>query len=189
LPFEGQWLVFWGGDSRELNHHHDSRSERFAFDFLIVDDEGRTHQGEGKQNEDYYAFGRPVLAPADGVVTDVVTGVRDNTPGAMNPSFAGGNAVILRHREHEVSVLCHFQQGSIRVKRGERVKQGQVLGLCGNSGNSSEPHIHYHVQNTPAMPGTTGLRCAFEKITVARDGKSETRTNYAPQKGDLVSPP
>jgi len=90
LPFEGQWFVLWGGDSRELNHHHDMPHERFAFDFVIVDREGRTHTGEGKENKDYYAFGRPVLAPADGVVTDVITGVRDNTPGSMNPVFAGG---------------------------------------------------------------------------------------------------
>lgn len=104
----------------------------------------------------------------------------------MNPTFAGGNAVIIRHAENEVSLLAHFQQGSIRVHRGERVKQGQVLGLCGNSGNSSEPHIHFHVQNTPIFPDATGLRCQFEKITVTRNGKNESRTNYSPIKGDIV---
>jgi hypothetical protein len=187
LPLKGQWLVYWGGDTRELNRHHDSPQERFAFDFLVVDEAGRSHQGDGKVNEDYYAFGQPVLAPADGVVTDVITGVRDNTPGSMSPSFAGGNTVILRHREHEVSVLCHFQQGSIQVERGERVKQGQVLGFCGNSGMSSEPHIHFHVQNTPITQDATGLRCVFEKITVTRNGKSESRMNYSPVKGDIVS--
>ena len=186
LPFEGEWLVFWGGDTRELNHHHDTPNQRFAFDFVVVDKAGKTHKGEGKENEDYYAFSQPVLAPADGVVTDVVTGVRDNAPGSMNPGFAGGNAIILMHREHEVSVLCHFQQGSIRVKCGEAVKRGQVLGLCGNSGNSSEPHIHFHVQNTPVFQDGTGLRCVFKKITVTRDGKSESRTGYSPVKGDIV---
>lgn len=80
LPFEGNWLVAWGGDTKELNFHHDSVQQRFAFDFVVVDDKGRSHQGNGRSNEDYYAFGQPVLAPADGVVTDVVTGVRDNAP-------------------------------------------------------------------------------------------------------------
>ena len=186
LPFDGQWLVFWGGESKELNHHHDSASQRFAFDFLIVDESGRTHQGKGKENKDYFAFGQPVLAPADGVVTDVITGVRDNTPGYMNPTFAGGNAVILMHCENEVSVLAHFQQGSIRVKCGDKVKRGQVLGLCGNSGNSSEPHVHFHVQNTSITQDATGLRCVFEKITVTRDAKSESRMSYSPVKGDIV---
>jgi len=188
LPFEGRWLVLWGGDRRELNRHHDSPGQRFAFDFLVVDEAGRSHQGEGHQNEDYYAFGLPVLAPADGVVTDVVTGVRDNKPGSMNPAFAAGNTVVIRHREHEVSFLIHLQHGSIRVKCGERVKKGQVLGLCGNSGYSSEPHLHFHVQNTPIVQDGTGLRCAFEKVTVTRDGKSESKTGYAPVKGDIVSP-
>jgi hypothetical protein len=186
LPFAGQWLVYWGGDSAEQNHHHPSRNQRFAFDFLVVDAAGRSHQSNGKENEDYYAFGQPVLAPADGVVTDVITGVRDNTPGSMNPSFAGGNTVILSHREHEVSVLCHFQQGSIQVKRGERVKQGQVLGFCGNSGMSSEPHIHFHVQNTPITQDATGLRCPFERVLVTKGGKTELVTDYAPVKGERV---
>ncbi len=189
LPFQDQWLVFWGGDTRELNQHHDSPQQRFAFDFLIVDETGRSYRGEGRTNEDFYAFGQPVLAPADGVVTDVVTGVRDNTPGVMNPTFAGGNAVIIQHALHEVSLLAHFQQGSIRVKCGDQVKQGQVLGLCGNSGNSSEPHIHFHLQNTPITPDATGLRCVFEKVVVTRDGKSLSQTEYSPVKGDLVRNP
>ncbi len=99
---------------------------------------------------------------------------------------ASGNTVILIHREHEVSVLGHFQQGSIRVKCGDKVKRGQVLGLCGNSGNSSEPHLHFHVQNTPVLHDGTGLRCVFEKITVTGNGKSESRTSYSPVKGDIV---
>lgn len=189
IPFDGQWLVLWGGDSRALSgHHYDSPHQRFAFDFVVVDPSGRTHQGDGKDNTDYYAFGLPILAPADGVVTDVITGVRDNTPGSINTAFAGGNAVILQHREHEVSVLAHLQHGSIRVTCGQRVKRGQVLGLCGNSGTSSEPHLHFHVQNTPIFQDATGLRCLFDHLTVTRDGKTESKTAYSPVKGDLVRP-
>lgn len=186
LPFEDRWLVLWGGDTRELNHHHDAIQERFAFDFLIVDQAGRHHQGEGRDNKDYYAFGRPVVAPANGVVTDVVTGIRDNSPGSMNPSFAGGNTVMIMHNANEVSVLCHLQQDSILVKRGDTVKRGQTIALCGNSGCSSEPHVHFHVQNTPITQDATGLRCVFDSIVVTKDGKSESRTNCFPVKGDIV---
>jgi hypothetical protein len=182
LPFEDKWLVGCADESL----HHASPLERFALDFVVVDETGCSHQGEGKENTDYYAFGMPVLAPADGVVTDVVTGIRDNSPGSINPSCAIGNAVFLMHQEHEVSVLAHLQQGSIRVKCGERVKQGQVLGFCGNSGYSFQPHIHFQVQNTPVMQDATGLRCVFEKITVTIDGKGESRTSHAPVKGDIV---
>jgi hypothetical protein len=189
LPFDGQWSVVWGGDTKELNQHHDTLNQRYAFDFLVTDGAGKSHQGDGQRNEDYFAFGQPVLAPADGVVTEVITGVRDNTPGSMNPYSALGNAVIIEHREHEVSVLAHFQQGSIRVKAGDHVTSGQVLGLCGNSGNSSEAHVHYHLQNTPIIQDGTGIRCLFDKVSVLKDGSRESKASYSPVKGDLVTRP
>ena len=187
LPLEGRWLVFWGGDTRELNHHHDVPNQRYAFDFLVADEKGKTHKGEGKSNADYYAFGKLILAPAAGVVTDVIRGVRDNTPGSMNPYSALGNAVFIRHREHEVSVLAHFKQGSIRVKAGDRVTVGQLIGLCGNSGNSSEPHLHYHLQNTSIIQDGTGIKVRFEKVVLTREGKVQTKRAYSPIKGDIVS--
>ncbi len=186
LPFEGQWMVFWGGDIKTLNLHHDVPNQRYAFDFLKINQNGKTHKNDGKNNEDYYAFGQEVLAPADGLVTEVIQGVRDNVPGSMNPYSALGNAIILKHREYEVSVLAHFKQNSIRVKVGDKVKQGQVLGLCGNSGNSSEAHIHYHLQNTPIVQDGTGINCIFSAVVVSRDGKTRTEEKYSPIKEDII---
>src|SRR5262249_19141843 len=188
LPFHGRWFVFWGGDTPELNYHHDSIPQRFAFDLLGVGPDGKTHKGEGSRNEDYYAFGREVLAPADGVVTEVIDGVRDNVPGSMNPLSALGNAVFIQHSKHEVSVLAHFKQGSINVRAGDAVKKGQVLGLCGNSGNSSEPHIHYHLQNTPVIQEATGIKCYFAEIELEKEAKKTTQRSYSPVKGDIISP-
>lgn len=187
LPFKGRWKVIWGGDTKELNLHHDAQNQRFAFDFLMVDEEGNSHGGQGRANRDYYAFGKDVLAPADGMVTDVIDGVRENVPGSMNPYSALGNAVFIQHREHEVSVLAHLKLGSIRVKVGDRIKEGQVIGLCGNSGNSSEPHLHYHLQNTPVIQDGTGIKCHFRTVVVTRDGKAEPRQNYSPIRGDVVA--
>lgn len=187
LPFHGRWLVFWGGDTPELNHHHDDRAQRFAFDFLGVGPDGQTFRGDGTRNEDYYAFGRDVLAPADGIVIEVIEGVRDNTPGSMNPYAALGNAVFIQHSPHEVSVLAHFQQGSIQVKVGDRVQQGQTLGRCGNSGHSSEPHLHYHLQHTAVIQDAVGIKCFFKDVVVEdRQGRS-LRPTYSPIKGDIVS--
>jgi murein DD-endopeptidase MepM/ murein hydrolase activator NlpD len=186
LPFKGKWLVFWGGDTKELNYHHDTPNQRFAFDFIGVGEDGKTHKGEGKTNEDYYAFGREVIAPADGVVTDVINGVRDNVPGSMNPYSAVGNAVIIQHRESEVSVLAHLKLDSIKVKAGDKVTAGQLIGLCGNSGNSSEPHLHYHLQNTPVIQDGTGIKCIFQKVTAVKDGQEQVKTNYSPVKGDII---
>ena len=188
LPFKEEWFVFWGGDTVELNYHHNNPAQRFAFDLVAVGADGRTHTADGTRNEDYYAFGREILAPADGVVTEVIDGVRDNVPGSMNPLSALGNAVFLQHREHEVSVFAHFIQGSTKVKLGDKVKRGQLLGLCGNSGNSSEPHLHYHLQNSPIIQDATGIKCFFENVSVEQKGSKLKKPSYSPIKGDLVSP-
>jgi murein DD-endopeptidase MepM/ murein hydrolase activator NlpD len=186
LPFKGKWLVLWGGDTKELNQHHDVANQRFAFDFVVADETGKTHKGDGSANEDYFAFGREVISPADGEVTDVISGVRDNVPGSMNPYSAVGNAVIIRHRENEVSVLAHLKLDSIKVKVGDKVARGQLIGLCGNSGNSSEPHLHYHLQNTAIIQDGTGIKCLFHKITVISSGQQQVKTDYSPVKGDVV---
>jgi hypothetical protein len=186
LPFKGKWLVFWGGDTKELNYHHDTPNQRFAFDFLGVNEEGKTHKGDGKINEDYFAFGREIIAPADGVVTEVINGVRDNVPGSMNPYSAVGNAVLIQHRDNEVSVMAHFKFDSIKVRVGDKVAKGQLIGLCGNSGNSSEPHLHYHLQNTPVIQDGIGIKCLFQKVTIIKDGQPQIKTGYSPVKADII---
>jgi hypothetical protein len=186
LPFKGRWLVQWGGDTKELNQHHDVPNQRFAFDFLGVGDDGKTRKGDGTKNEDYYAFAREVVAPAEGIVTDVIEGARDNVPGSMNSYSALGNAVFIQHSEYEVSVIAHLKLGSATVKRGQKVKRGEVIGLCGNSGNSSEPHIHYHLMNTPIIQDATGIKVFFEKAHVERHTESGENSEYSPLKGDVL---
>jgi hypothetical protein len=186
LPFEDRWMVFWGGDTKEENQHHDVPNQKYAFDLLKVDQNGKTHQHEGNKNADYFAFGKKVLAPAGGVVTDVIRGVRDNIPGSMNPYSALGNAVFIQHRDHEISVLAHLKLGSITVNVGDRVESGQLIGLCGNSGNSSEPHLHYHLQNTPVIQDGTGIKVFFKRVIVEKNGIEQSITKYSPVKGDML---
>lgn len=186
LPFRGEWFTHWGGDTKEINHHHGVPSQNFAFDFLISDDKGSSFKGNGAANEDYYCFDKEILAPADGTVTDCITGVRDNPPGSMNPYSALGNAVFIRHARYEVSVLAHFKRGSIRVKVGDAVKKGDLLGRCGNSGNSSEPHLHYHLMNTTTIQDATGIKCFFDKVVLTEDGEESLKEDYSPIKGDRV---
>jgi murein DD-endopeptidase MepM/ murein hydrolase activator NlpD len=188
LPFKGSWLVFWGGDTLTQNQHHEVPNQQFALDLLGANAEGKTREGSGKKNEHYFAFGRNVLAPAEGEVVEVIDGVRDNAPPSMNPYSAVGNCVIIKHAEKEYSVLAHFKQGSIVVRAGETVKRGQVLGQCGNSGNSSEAHIHYHLQHAPFLQEGLGIRPVFDRVKVTRDGKTEIRSDYSPVKGDIISP-
>ena len=188
LPFKGQWLVFWGGDTTKLNYHHDTPNQKYAFDLLGVGPDGKTKRDEGNGNESYCAFGREVLAPADGRVVFAIDGVPDNEPGSMNPYSALGNCVMIQHRTNELSVLAHLKQGSVRVKAGERVSRGQLLGLCGNSGNSSEPHLHFHLQDSPVVQDGLGIKCFFSKVILLKDGTNVEKTAYSPVKGDIISP-
>jgi murein DD-endopeptidase MepM/ murein hydrolase activator NlpD len=188
LPFKGDWLVFWGGDTREVNYHHDTPNQKFALDLLGVGENGKTRRGLSNRNEDYYAFGREVLAPGDGVVVEAIDGVRDNEPGSMNPYSVVGNCVVIQHSTNEFSVIAHFKQGTVRVKAGDRVKRGDLLGLCGNSGNSSEPHIHFHLQHNPWLQNGLSIKPFFENVTVRRSGSTKLLDDYSPVKGDIISP-
>jgi hypothetical protein len=189
LPFKGKWLVFWGGDTKQLNHHHEVPAQKFAFDLIGIGENGETRRGEGTKNEDYFCFGHEILAPADGVVVEAIDGVRDNMPGSMNPYCLVGNCVVIQHRTNEFSVLAHFQCGSVAVKAGEQVQRGQLLGKCGNSGNSSEPHLHYHLQHSPIFQDALGIKVFFENVAVIKDHQTKTKINYSPLKDDILSIP
>lgn len=145
LPFKGLWNVAWGGDTKELNYHIENQAQKNAFDFLILGKTGRSYKTDGKSNEDYYAFKKEIVAPCDGQIILLVDGIKDNTPGEMNSFHVGGNTVMLKTANNEHLVFCHFKNHSIEVKEGQKIKQGPVLGLCGNSGHSSEPHLHFHI--------------------------------------------
>lgn len=160
LPFDGAWFVFWGGRIRSENYHRASALQRYAYDFVIHRD-GSSHEGDGTSNDDFYCEGEPLLAPAGGTVARAVDGVAENIPGEMNAEEALGNHVVIDHRNGEFSLLAHLRPGSLAVKRGESVAAGQLLGACGNSGNSSEPHLHYQLQDAPDFGTATSLPAPF----------------------------
>ena len=182
LPFKGVWSVFWGGDTKELNYHVVSAAQKHAFDILIFDSTGKSYKGTGQNNSDYYAFGKELLAPCDGEVVLVVDGVKDNKPGILNPTYIPGNSVIIKTVNNEYVFFAHFKQHSILVKEGDRIKRGTLIGLCGNSGNSSEPHLHFHLQNAEDMNSAMGIKCYFENLKVNGIGKMD----YSPIKGDKI---
>ena len=163
LPFDGIWWVFWGGETELQNYHTATPVQRHAYD-LVIWRAGDTHRGEGSENEEYWVWQEPVLAPAAGTVVDVSDGLADNTPGVLNTeSHPAGNYVVLQTGEREFLHIGHFRQASIEVAEGDRVESGDVIGLTGNSGNSSEPHIHIHLQDSSELLGPTaqGLPLVF----------------------------
>ncbi|WP_144668807.1 peptidoglycan DD-metalloendopeptidase family protein [Dokdonia sp. Hel_I_53] len=185
LPFTKTWTVTWGGDTVMQNYHVESTAQKNAFDLVITDTSGKSYKTDGKTNEDYYAFGKHLIAPCDAEVVLVVDGIKDNLPGELNPIYVPGNTVILKTSNDEFLYFAHFKQHSIIVELGQKVVQGELLGLCGNSGNSSEPHLHYHMQNVEDMNVATGAKSYFKSIEV----NGEVKVDYSPVKGDKVSNP
>jgi murein DD-endopeptidase MepM/ murein hydrolase activator NlpD len=181
LPFTEEWFVGWGGRTLEQNYHAAYSDQRFAYDLLIKRD-GQTHRGDGKHNEDYFAFSQPILAPANARVVSSMNDVPDNTPGVMNPAQVAGNHVWLDFGNGEFALLAHFKQGSVLVKSGQQVTAGEQLGLCGNSGNSSEAHLHFHLQTTPDFGKGEGLPAQF--VNYLADGAVIARGE--PQKGQRI---
>lgn len=185
LPFKGKWFTVWGGDTKAQNYHVNFPAQRRAFDFLILGKQNKTYERSGTRNEDYYAFGQPIYAVCDAVVHDVKTGIDDNKPGEMNPAQPLGNAVILKTKNDEYIFYAHFEKETIKVEKGQEVKRGQFLGNCGNSGNSSEPHLHLHIQDGPDLYSDVGAKCYFDSIMVNGDLKLD----YSPVRLDVISSP
>ncbi|WP_252504150.1 M23 family metallopeptidase [Sporosarcina sp. Marseille-Q4943] len=163
FPFQDKWFVFWGGTNSLVNYHYAYENQRYAYDFVVMNEKS-TYEGDPTLNESYYAFGKEYLAPADGMVVKVENSVKDNKPvGRMNKKQPLGNYVILDHGNKEFSYLVHFKYQSIVVKEGDKVKKGDLLGLVGNSGNSSEPHIHFHVADSSDPLTSKSINITFDR--------------------------
>jgi murein DD-endopeptidase MepM/ murein hydrolase activator NlpD len=150
-PFAGAWTVWQGEDGRWTHRG----AWRHALDFVVVDDDGQTCVGEGGRVEDYHAFNRPVLSPVAGMVVTVVDGLPDCAPGHPDQGNRWGNLVVIHDARGFWVELSHFACRSIAVAPGQWVERGQVLGRCGNSGYSPQPHIHLQVQAAPAVGAVT----------------------------------
>lgn len=168
LPFEEEWYVGTAGRThRDGGHHFVTRGsgQRYAYDIgKIVDNRGAL--GDGMTNEDTYTFGARLNAPGDGIIISMENTIEDNVrPGTINANInnsnLAGNHIMIDHLNGEHSLLAHFKKGSILVSVGDTVIQGQEVGKAGNSGNSTGPHLHYHLQNTPDLLNGIGLPAQF----------------------------
>jgi murein DD-endopeptidase MepM/ murein hydrolase activator NlpD len=161
LPLDGPVTVGWGGETPATNYHVIAPDQRWAYD-LVVTRDGKTHQGAGLNLDDYYIYGRPVLAASDGTIVSIVSDEPESKIGVTGKvKNAGGNQVVIQVAEKEFLFTCHLQPGSINFKVGDKVVAGDELGRAGNSGNSSEPHIHIHLQDSPKDHAGEGIPMYF----------------------------
>jgi murein DD-endopeptidase MepM/ murein hydrolase activator NlpD len=183
LPFDGEWYVFWGGREVEQNYHAAARDQRFAYDFVGTQN-GVSHRGDGTANEDYYCWGRRVLSPAEAEVIAVERLLPDNPPGVMDPENPAGNHVMLDFGDSEYALLAHLMADTIEVEVGDTLSPGQLIGRCGNSGNTSEPHLHFHLQDEPGLGEGDGLPARFSHYLA--DGEYVARGE--PVQGQTIAP-
>ena len=209
-PLDGTNLVAANGPSNTSAHRralipldgHAYISQRYAIDWVEAFPDGKTFQGDEKDNKSYKIYGAEIHSVADGVVTEVKDGIPQNVPNAEEHAVPitletiGGNHVIVDIGGGRYAFYAHMQPGSLRVKVGDHVKTGQVLGLVGNTGNSSEPHLHFDICDASSMLACEGLPYAFATfdITSRMDGDAMktlaapvTRKGEIPAEDDVVT--
>lgn len=172
FPVKGRGIFTNAGAT---NGGHRNRSGQFALDSVGLDSNyGVYVAGDGRKSENYAGWGRAIIAPAAGKVVAVRTERPDQPdPEKSDPEFYApeypdggdpGNHVVIDHGNGEFSLLAHFMAGSVRIKLGERVEQGQALGKLGSSGDTETPHLHYQLQSGPDIVWSDGLPPTFTNI-------------------------
>ncbi|MBS7007521.1 M23 family metallopeptidase [Anaerostipes sp.] len=173
LPFDGEWYTANGGVTPNTSHSWEILPQRFAYDFIIINEEGESFCGDKKDLNSYYCYGKDVHAPADGIIVSTKNRfpdcrIMDNGQTDPDTPDIGGNRIIIKHSPNEYSAICHLMPGSIKVQKGQAVKRGDVIGKCGNSGNTTEPHVHFQLQNTARFYSCIGLPILFSDIKTRR---------------------
>lgn len=155
LPAAGPLKVLWGGEPLGTNYHAAFADQRWAYDLTRA-----PYLTGSPRLEDYGCYGMPVIAPIDALVSSTHDGEPDNIPGmaSNNVESPEGNRVVLRLETGTYLILAHLQPGSLQVAAGDVVAAGHVLARCGNSGNTSEPHLHIHHQRQD--PAVTPMNLA-----------------------------
>ena len=187
FPLAGNWFV--GAGASLHSHHRWVVPEEFALDIARLGEGGRTYRGSGEKNSDYFAWEAEVRAVADGKVIAAIDKFADTDEGLKRADESaeayagrtqqqqmtlfqqgleaiGGNAVVIEHANGEFSHYAHLRQSSLRVKAGELVKRGQAIAKLGNTGNSTEPHLHFQLSDGAETLLSAGLPVLFEGVEI-----------------------
>ncbi len=179
LPFSGKWNV-WQAFDGAWTH---KGKWRHAYDFVIKDELGSTYANDGRSLHDYYCYQKPVMSPVRGRVIQIVDYLPDNVVGTVDRINNWGNSVLLWDERGFYVKISHLSYNSVRVKIGDWVEHGTILGLCGNSGHSPQPHIHIQAQIVPE-PDAATLPFSFISYT---DGR-QFFSNALPDENTNVEP-
>lgn len=172
-PWAAVHLPAWPRGHRRVTYTIDGRGRipgRYAIDFIKLDPQGRTTAGDVDRTDAAFGYGAPVLAVADGVIV----GLRDDAPESAqisrNPAHplgeGAGNHVALRLPGGEVAFYEHLRPGSVRVRIGEAVRRGQRIGALGFTGDTTGPHLHFHLAEANSLLGAEGIPFVFDRFAL-----------------------
>jgi len=180
-PFHGGTWLAGDGAANTTNHRrsifavdgHLYSPERFAIDWLKVGPNGDSRHDGSTRNDNWWGWGEPVLAVADGEITEVGDDYPDNTPRVLPPvtlDNIGGNHVILKIAPNRFVTYAHLQHGSMKVHLHDRVHTGDTLALLGNSGNTTGAHLHMQLTDRSSMVEAEGVPFEFARFTYLGPG-------------------
>ncbi|MBQ6498214.1 MAG: M23 family metallopeptidase [Bacilli bacterium] len=176
IPSTDLWYITYGGYTKEDSHSYDVYGQRWAYDFDCNID-GEYYHDDGNINENYYGYNKPVLAPIDGFIVDLVDGAPDSKAYAdmrvsQDSDDVRGNYLIIKAKYGEYCTICHIKKNSFKVKIGDIVNQGQEIACVGNSGRTKGAHIHMQVNKGMDFFNSEPLIIVFNNILVNNKTKS-----------------
>ncbi len=181
-PLAGDGWVAVNGCCGEAGAHRPSGlgcnggiyfAQRFAIDWMKLDKEGRLAEGDGSEVHQYPDYGAGVLAVANGTVVDRLDNLDDQKPGTLpdprtiNVQNVDGNHIVIDLGHGVYAFYAHLQKNSVQVSVGDRVKRGQVLAKLGNTGNTSGPHLHFHLMESPSVLCSNGIPYTIDSFALA----------------------
>jgi murein DD-endopeptidase MepM/ murein hydrolase activator NlpD len=202
-PLRGEWTAANGPSNDSIHRRalipvggRATIDQRFAIDWVRVGRDGRTYVGNPKLNASHLAYGAEALSVADGVVVATKDGIPENVPDLESRAVAitletvCGNFLTIDLGDGRFAKYCHLQPGSLRAKTGDRVRRGQTVGLVGNSGNSTEPHLHFQISDGRSAFSSEGIPYAIDRYERRRGGgPDEPRRNELPMENEAVTFP
>ena len=147
-PFQESWYVVQGGNSPLINHHYFVGSQKYALD-LIVSEDGTLPLEQVRDLAEYQSFDRDLFSPVNGTVVEIRDDLPDLPIGEFDRQNLAGNHIVIQTEDNFYILLAHLKQESIVVAEGDTVKAGEKIGKCGNSGNTSQPHLHLQAMTQP----------------------------------------
>jgi len=216
FPLAGEWCAVNTPGHRIPSHGTDQFGQRYAYDFLQIDWRRKGYKFHrahalrammlGVKLQDTLCWSKPIFSPFDAEVVEVMDGlkernpvyfVRDLTLALKNAYFFRaksnkelhsvlGNFIVLKKAEGVYSLMAHARTGSVRVSKGEKVIEGQQLAQVGHSGNSTAPHLHFQLMDSPSLMEAKGLPCCFKSYQVWQHGQWEAVCNGTPARRERV---